>query len=71
MAEMNGDWLDAEAAAEYVRLPVNTIYRMVRDGRLPALRFPVRIERRHLESLLERCRIKPGVLRASPKRRSG
>jgi len=63
-----GEWLDVEAAAEHVRLPVNTIYRMVRDGRLPALRFPVRIRREDLDTLLDRCRIKPGELRASPKR---
>ena len=56
------EWLDAEAAARYFRLPVDTIYRMVRDGQLPALRFPVRIARHDLERLPERCRIKPGEL---------
>ena len=56
------EWLTAQEGASYVRLPLNTIYQMVRDGRLPALRFPVRIQRQHLDTLLERCRIKPGEL---------
>lgn len=57
-----GDWVDAEAAARYLDFHVNTIYQMVRDGRLPALRFPVRIRRQDLDTCLERCRIQPGEL---------
>jgi excisionase family DNA binding protein len=57
------EWLDAEAAARYLGFHVNTIYQMVRDGRLPALRFPVRIRPEDLDTCLERCRIKPGELR--------
>jgi excisionase family DNA binding protein len=57
------EWLDVEAAARYLGFHVNTIYQMVRDGRLPALRFPVRIRREDLDTCLERCRIKPGELR--------
>jgi excisionase family DNA binding protein len=56
------EWLDAEAAASYLDLHPNTIYRMIRDGRLPAMRFPVRIRREDLDDCLERCRIKPGEL---------
>ena len=56
------EWLDAEAAGRYLNLPTTTIYQMVRDGRLPALRFPVRIDRQHLDTVLERCRLKPGEL---------
>ena len=56
------EWMDAEAAARYLNFHVNTIYQMVRDGRLPALRFPVRIRREDLDTCLERCRIKPGEL---------
>ena len=59
----SGEWMDAEAAARYVNLHVNTIYRMVRDGQLSASRFPVRILREELDACLERCRIKPGGLR--------
>jgi excisionase family DNA binding protein len=55
--------MDAEAAARYLNFHVNTIYQMVRDGRLPALRFPVRIRQEDLDACLERCRIKPGELR--------
>jgi len=56
------EWMDAEAAAKYLDFHPNTIYQMVRDGRLPALRFPVRIRREDLDTVLERCRIKPGEL---------
>jgi excisionase family DNA binding protein len=61
MAE-GDEWMDAEAAARYLDFHPNTIYQMVRDGRLPALRFPVRIRRSDLDGVLERCRIKPGEL---------
>jgi excisionase family DNA binding protein len=56
------EWLNTETAGRYLNLPTTTIYRMVREGRLPALRFPVRIHRQHLDTVLERCRIKPGEL---------
>jgi excisionase family DNA binding protein len=59
----SGEWIDAEAAARYLNFHVNTIYQMVRDGRLPAMRFPVRIRQEDLDACLERCRIKPGELR--------
>ncbi len=58
----DGDWLSAEAAATYLRLPSKTIYALVKAGRLPALRFPVRIRREDLDALLDHCRIKPGEL---------
>lgn len=44
------EWLDVEAAAEHVRLSRTTIYQLVHDGRLPALRFPVRIRRQDLDT---------------------
>ncbi len=59
------EWLEVEAAARYLDFHINTIYRMVRDGQLPALRFPVRIHRDDLDTLLDRCRITPGELRTS------
>ena len=54
------EWLDAEAAARYINLPVRSIYRLVHDGRLEAVRFPVRVRRHELDACLERCRIRPG-----------
>lgn len=54
--------MDVEAAARYLNFHPNTIYQIVRDGRLPALRFPVRIRQRDVDTCLERCRIKPGDL---------
>lgn len=55
-------WLDAEAAGQHPDLPATTISRMVNDGRLRALRFPVRIHLQHLDTVRERCRINPGEL---------
>ena len=60
--EAQGEWMDVEAAARYLHFHPNTIYRMVREGQLPALRFPVRIRREDLATCLERCRIMPGEL---------
>lgn len=56
------EWFDVEAAARYLAFHPETIYRMIREGRLPALRHPVRIRREDLDACLERCRIKPGEL---------
>jgi excisionase family DNA binding protein len=54
------EWLDAEAAARYINLPVRSIYRLIHDGRLEAVRLPVRVRRHELDACLERCRIRPG-----------
>ena len=59
-------WLDVEAAARLLDFPPNTVYRLIREGKLPALRFPVRIRRQDLDSVLERCRVKPGELSGRP-----
>ena len=56
------EWLDVEAAARYLNFHPNTVYRMVREGKLAALRFPVRIRCEDLDSCLEQCRIRPGQL---------
>lgn len=48
------------AGGEAARLPPNNVYGLIQEGKLPALRFPVRIRRRDLDTLFERCRIKPG-----------
>jgi excisionase family DNA binding protein len=56
-------YLDAKTAAVRLNLPLNTIYRMIGSGKLPALRFPVRIHPDELARVVERCRIKPGELR--------
>jgi len=56
------EWLDVEAAARYLAFHPNTIYRMIREGRLAACRSPVGIRREDLDPCRERCRIKPGEL---------
>lgn len=56
-------YLDAKTAAVRLNLPLNAIYRMIESGKLPALRFPVRIHPDELARLVDRCRIKPGELR--------
>lgn len=62
MADGVDQWIDVEGAAKLLDFHPNTVYRLIGDGKLPALRFPVRIRRRDLDGLLERCRIKPGEL---------
>ena len=54
------EWLDVDAAGRYLNLPSKTIYRLIRDGHLDVLSFPVRTRRQDLDVCLERCRIKPG-----------
>jgi len=61
MAE-EAEWMGVEEAARLLDLHPKTIYQLIRDGKLPAVRFPVRIRRQDLDGLLERCRIKPGEL---------
>ncbi|MCA1676440.1 MAG: helix-turn-helix domain-containing protein, partial [Actinobacteria bacterium] len=56
------EWLGAEAAAAYLNLSPKTIYRLIHDGVLPAVRFPVRVRRDDLDALLDRCRVRPGEL---------
>lgn len=69
MAE-EAEWLDVEAASRYVKLPTDTLYRLVREGKLGAVRFPVRIRRQDLDALNELCRIRPGELAHLHGRRS-
>ncbi|MCA1708124.1 MAG: helix-turn-helix domain-containing protein, partial [Actinobacteria bacterium] len=54
------EWLDAEAAARYINLPIGSIYRLVHEGRLEAVCPPVRVRRQDVEDCVERCRIRPG-----------
>ena len=62
MVAEQDEWIGVEAAARLIDLHRNTIYRLVREGRLPALKFPVRIRRQDLDDLLDRFRVKPGEL---------
>ncbi len=62
-APSGGEYLDAQTAAARLNLPLNTIYRLIEEGKLPALRFPVRIRPEELARVLDRCRIKPGEMR--------
>lgn len=65
------EWLDVEAASRHAGLSTNTIYRLVREGRLPALCFPVRVRRKDLDRGLDLCRIRPGELAHLHRRRTG
>jgi excisionase family DNA binding protein len=55
-------YVDAKTAARRLNLPVDTIYRLIETGKLPALRFPVRIRLSDLDTVLDRCRVQPGEL---------
>ncbi len=70
-AAANSEWMDVGAAARYMSLSESTIYRLIHEGRLPALRFPARVRRHDLDRLVERCRIKPGELAHLVPYRSG
>jgi excisionase family DNA binding protein len=47
-------YVDAKTAARRLNLPVDTIYRLIETGKLPALRFPVRIRLSDLDTVLDR-----------------
>ncbi|MGI9079225.1 MAG: helix-turn-helix domain-containing protein [Acidimicrobiales bacterium] len=57
--EEHHDWIDAESAARRLNVRPNTVYRLVRDGWLPAQRSPVRIRQDDLDAAVERSRVKP------------
>ncbi len=61
-APASDQYLDAKAVAARLNLPINTVYRLIETGKLPALRFPVRIRASDLDGLLDRCRIRPGEM---------
>lgn len=70
-AAADAEWLDVGTAAHYMSLSASTIYRLINEGRLQALRFPARVRRHDLDGLIERCRIKPGELAHLVPYRSG
>ncbi len=49
MVADDGQWLGVPEAAHLLGVAPDTIYRLVRSGTLPALRFPVRIRRVDLD----------------------
>jgi excisionase family DNA binding protein len=58
--KLNSEWLNAEEAAEYLRLRnVRALYDHVRRGRVPAHRLPggrlLRFHRLELDAVLGRC----------------
>lgn len=63
VSAVDGDqWFDVDAAAPYLGFSPKLVYRLIDDGRLHALRFPVRIRRAEVDACLERCRVQPGAL---------
>lgn len=56
------EWLDADGAARYLAVPKRTLFRLVDEGKLYGLRFPVRIRRSDLDECIGRCRVRPGEL---------
>ncbi len=59
------EYLTVSEVASRLGLPERAIYRPIDEGKLGALRWPVRIPLDEVEAVLERCRIKPGELGAS------
>lgn len=56
------EWIEPAEAARLLNLPERIIYTLVQEGKVPAVRWPVRIRRADLDKCLEACRIKPGDL---------
>ncbi len=56
------EWVDAEAAARYINLPISSIHRLLHEGRLEVVCPPVRVRRQDVEDCAERCQIRPGEL---------
>ncbi len=46
------NWISVAAAAQQLHFHQNTVYKLIRDGKLPALRHPVRIRREDLDELI-------------------
>lgn len=56
------EWIDPAEAARILNLPERIVYTLIEEGKVPAVRWPVRIRRSDLGLCLEACRIKPGEL---------
>lgn len=56
------DWLDPAEVARLLNLPERIVYTLIEEGKVPAVRWPVRIRRSDLALCLDACRIKPGNL---------
>ena len=56
------EWLDPAEAARLLNLPERIVYILIEEGKVPAVRWPVRIRRGDLDLCLEACRIRPGEL---------
>lgn len=56
------EWIDPAEAARLLNLPERIVYTLIEEGKVPAVRWPVRIRRSDLDQCLEASRIKPGDL---------
>ena len=58
------EWMSTNRAAEYLGITTRTLYRFIDEGLLPAYRFGrvIRLQRRDVDSFIERSRIQPGTL---------
>jgi hypothetical protein len=59
------DWLDATAAAKSLWLPEKVVYRLIEDGKLSAVRWPVTVRRPAISTGLSR-RLSPPAGRCHP-----
>lgn len=60
-----GEWMSSQAAADYLGLTRESLYRLIDEGVLPAYGFSgdIRLKRWEVEAFVDRTRIQPGSLR--------
>ena len=60
------DRLDAEDVARRLRVTVETVYRLVNAGELPATRWPLTVSPSDLDEFIRRSRVVPRRWTARP-----
>jgi excisionase family DNA binding protein len=72
-------WLSGQQAADRWGVTYRTVYRMLQQGKLPAVKpdgRPFRLRRADVDAFIERSRVRPGQLasvvpRVTPRRTAG
>ena len=59
---MADEWITPAEAAKVLGVGEPVVYRLIDQGKLPALRWPVRLLRSDVLACLDACRVKPGEL---------
>ena len=71
---MEDAWLSVQEAADACGVTYRTVLRWVQGGELPAEKQdgrPYRLRRADVEAFIERSRVRPGEVKAAPRRSGG